>query len=298
MTREDPRVRVRGVVEEVRDIDVQRFRERYENVDRPLVIRGGARGFPAFGRWNAEYLAEKVGHVRAQHKRSVTNKHPDFDQPTLAVSFARAESTLGEFFRAVTTGPEADRAKLLFTGDEKFLLRRREGVTSLDPDLAPLFGDVKVPALVAEERLYTVWAWFSGRGVRTWLHYDNNGCHNLNAQLSGRKDCLLFEPNDAERLYFFEPGGPNPAHNCSAVDVDAPDSQRFPTFARAEAWTASVETGDLLFIPAWWPHAFFHHGEFNANVNFWWMPSEPRDNAIARRQRAIDDAKAAGARMG
>jgi hypothetical protein len=298
MTREASRVRIRGVVPEVTDLDVRTFRERFEAIDRPLVIRGGAREFPAFGRWNTEYLTETVGHVRAHHKRSVTNKHPDFDQPTLAVAFSRGESTLAEFFRAVTTGPEPDRAKLLFTGDEKFLLRRRNGASTLDPELAPLFGDVKVPDLVPEERLYTVWAWFSGRGVRTWLHYDNNGCHNLNAQLSGKKDCLLFEPSDAERLYFFEPGGPNPAHNCSAVDVDAPDSRRFPAFEGAEAWSARLDAGDLLFIPAWWPHAFFHHGEFNANVNFWWMPTEPRDNAIARRQRAIDDARVGDAPMG
>jgi hypothetical protein len=156
MTREELRPRIRGVVEEVTSLDVTTFREGFEALGRPLVIRGGAREFPAFGRWNAEYLARKVGHVRAHHKRSVTNKHPDFDQPTLAVSFARGESTLGELFRAVTTGPEPDRAKLLFTGDEKFLLRRRDGVTTLDPDLEPLFGDVRVPGFVPEERLYTV----------------------------------------------------------------------------------------------------------------------------------------------
>lgn len=74
--------------------------------------------------------------------------------------------------------------------------------------------------------------------------------------------------------------------------MDAPDAQRFPTFANVRAWRASLETGDLLFIPAWWPHAFFHRGEFNANVNFWWKPEAPRDNEVARRQAVIDAAKA------
>jgi len=287
-------LRVRGAVDEARGADASTLRARLESVDRPLVIRGGARGFRAFGLWNAEYLGEKVGHVRAHHKLSVTNKHPDFDQSSLAVSFAREESTLGELFRAVTTGPEADRPKRLFTGDEKFLLRRREGTTTIDPELAPLWDDVGLSELVPEERLYTVWAWFSGRGVRTWLHYDNNGCHNLNAQLAGNKECLLFEPTGVEPFYFFEPASSNPAHNCSAVDVDAPDPARFPRFSEAAAWSASLEAGDLLFIPAWWPHAFFHQGEFNANVNFWWLPSEPRDSAVARRQTALDLASALG----
>jgi lysine-specific demethylase 8 len=274
-------------VDVARDVTVSAFRRDFEALDRPVVIRGGARGLSAFGRWDPAYLSAKVGSVVAHHKLSVTNKHPDFDQPTLAVSFARGESTLAELFSAVTTGSSSERSKRLFTGDEKFLLRRRNGVTSIDAELEPLWHDVGLPELVPEDRLYTVWAWFSGRGVRTWLHYDNNGCHNLNAQISGRKECLLFEPSAAENLYFFDPAGPNPAHNCSAVDVDAPDPQRFPRFADASAWSASLEAGDLLFIPAWWPHAFLHLGEFNANVNYWWLPDRPRENAVARRQASI-----------
>jgi lysine-specific demethylase 8 len=291
-----PAVRARGDVEVILDPALAAFRRDFELMDRPVVVRGGARATLAFERWDPEYLVETVGHVRAHHKRSVTNKHPDFDQPTLAAAFAREESTLGELIAAVTTGPAAERAKRLVTGDEKFVLRRRDGVTALDPELAPLYRDVGLPALVPEERLYTVWAWLSGRGVRTWLHYDNNGCHNLNAQIRGRKDCLLFEPAAVEPFYFFEPSGSNPAHNCSAVDVDRPDPARFPRFSEARAWRASLEPGDLLFIPAWWPHAFFHHGDFNANMNFWWTPEAPRENAVAKRQRELDARAAASSR--
>ncbi|HVR18103.1 MAG TPA: cupin-like domain-containing protein, partial [Polyangiaceae bacterium] len=61
-----------------------------------------------------------------------------------------------------------------------------------------------------------------------------------------------------------------------------------PRVFAAAALRATLEAGDLLFIPAWWPHAFFHHGEFNANVNFWWTPDSPRDNAVSRRQAAIE----------
>jgi len=258
-------VKLRGSVDEVTGSSVEAFRDRFEAVDRPVVIRGGAKRLSAFGRWDPQYLAATVGHVRVPHKLSVTNKHPDFDQPSLAVSFARGESTVAELVRAVTTGPLDERSKRLFTGDEKYLVRRRNGVTTIDQELEPLWRDVGLPELVPESRLYTVWAWLSGRGVRTWLHYDNNGCHNLNAQICGRKQCLLFEPTEPERLYLFEPGGPNPALNCSAVDVDAPDVARFPRFAEASCFSASLEAGDFLFIPAWWPHAFFHDGEFNAN---------------------------------
>jgi lysine-specific demethylase 8 len=280
-------MRVTGSVERVEGLSPRDFVERYEPSDLPLVIASGAADWVAVARWNAEYLKALIGSVTLHHKLSATHQHPNFHAGTLAETFARGESTVSELIDAVTTGPEPERAKRLFTGDEQFLLRRRDGQTTLDPGLAPRYRDVELPSYVPRERLYTVWAWFSGRGVRSWLHYDNNGCHNLNAQITGEKECVLFSPDQIERLHPFEPGGPNPAHNCSAVDVEAPDLERYPLFSDATALFATLGAGDLLFIPAWWSHSFLHTGELNANVNFWWLPDHPRDNAVARREAAM-----------
>ncbi len=194
---------------------------------------------------------------------------------------------------AVTTGPREERSRRIFTGDEQFVLQRRNGITTLAPELEPLYVDIVPPVLFDPEALYTVWAWFSGPGVRTWLHYDNNGCHNLNGQILGQKSCLLFAPNELSHLYPFPLEGKNPAHNCAAVDVDAPDLIAHPRFAEAEALHADLEPGDLLFIPAWWLHTFSHTGELNANVNFWWKPEHVRDNDVSRWQKYVDESLAA-----
>jgi len=82
----------------------------------------------------------------------------------------------------------------------------------------------------------------------------------------------------------------NPAHNCSAVDVDAPQPEFAADLATAQVWRAEVRAGDLLFIPAWWFHTFEHLGELNSNVNFWWRPERPRHNAGAARQSLLDAA--------
>jgi len=152
---------------------------------------------------------------------------------------------------------------------------------------------VEIPPFFARERLHTVWGWFSGPGVRTWLHYDNNGCHNLNAQLTGHKRCALYPPSELAKLHPFLLGGDNPAHNCSAVDVDAPQPEFAADLAAAEVWRSEVHSGDLLFIPAWWFHTFEHTGELNSNVNFWWRPERPRHNAVAARQSLLDAASQA-----
>lgn len=275
-------------VERISNLAVPDFLRDFEARDRPVVIAGGARSWPAVTRWNPTYLGERIGKVSTKFKRSSTHQHPDFHRTEPAAMFARETSTFAEFFDAVTNGPPDERARRLFTGDEHFLLRRRDGTTTVDRELAPLLDDVEVPAFVPEERLYTVWAWFSGAGVRTWLHYDNNGCHNLNGQISGRKECLLFAPEELDRLYPFPLDGRNPAYNCCAVDVDAPDFATHPLFADARAEHATLEAGDLLFIPAWWLHTFSHLGAFNSNVNFWWKPAGERQNPVASRQKLID----------
>src|ERR1051325_7701036 len=261
----------------------------FERSEMPVVIAGALTGWPALERWAPDYLAALAGDIAIRFKRSATGAHPDFHAATLAEAFATGESSLREFLAAIAVDRTGQR---LFTGDEKFMLRRRDGATTLDPELAALYADVVVPAVIPPDRLYTVWAWLSGAGVRTWMHYDNNGCHNLNAQITGAKDCVLIDPAQLDRLELWPPGGANPAVNCSQIDVHAPDLARFPEFADVRALAAHLEPGDLLFIPAWWLHAFHHTGAFNSNVNFWWRPVAPRDNSVSRRQAAIDAAGA------
>ena len=240
--------------------------------DRPLLVRGGARNLRALARWSPAYLAERLGDVELAFKQSANGKHPNFHAATLPEQFARGRAKARELLASIGDGPHR-----LFTGDEEPLVQRRAGVAHISSVLAPLLDDLVLPAEVAEDRLYTIWAWFSGPGVQTWLHYDNNGCHNLNAQITGEKSCLLFAPDQLARLEPFALGGGNPAHNCFRTDVFDADLSGVPRIL------ARLVPGDLLFIPAWWLHAFDHVGAFNANVNWWWKPARPIDCAPARR---------------
>ncbi|HWP10019.1 MAG TPA: cupin-like domain-containing protein [Polyangiaceae bacterium] len=286
-------MKILGEIARVSGLTRSEFEERFANRDEPVVVTGGIRSWPAVARWNVEYLSALMGDTVVRFKQSATNQHPDFHQATLGAMFARGQSRFSELLRAMTTGPREERSRRIFTGDEQFVLQKRNGVTTLAPELERLYADVEMPTLFDPERIYSVWAWFSGPGVRTWLHYDNNGCHNLNGQILGTKRCLLFAPSELERLYPFPPGGTNPAHNCAAVDVDAPDFGLHPRFADAGAWSAELGPGDLLFIPAWWLHTFAHTGDLNANVNFWWNPERVRDNDVSRWQEHVDASAAA-----
>jgi len=281
-------VRILGDIPRVSRLSRPEFEERFASRDQPVVIEGGVTSWPALERWNVEYLSSLMGDTVVRYKQSSTHQHPDFHQATLGAMFARGQSRFSELLRSMTTGPLDERARRIFTGDEQFVLQRRNGITTLAPELERLYADVAVPDLFDPDRLYSVWAWFSGPGVRTWLHYDNNGCHNLNGQILGQKRCLLFAPGELSRVYPFPPGGPNPAHNCAAVDVDAPDPALHPRYADAAAWSGELGAGDLLFIPAWWLHTFSHTGDLNSNVNFWWKPERARGNEVSRWQDGVE----------
>jgi hypothetical protein len=275
-------------VPRVRSLTQAEFRTRFEDEQLPVVIEGAGLDSAAVRTWTPSALGARFADAPATFKVSSSNAHPDFRRAAIHEWFARRQGTFAEFLALISAGPELERSRYLFTGDEQFVWRRRDGQVFVDPHYAALLDDVSLPALVPEARLYTVWAWFSGPGVRTWLHYDNNHCHNLNAQIAGQKECWLFPPDELPKLAPFPLGGPNPAYNCSQIDVDQLDRARFPGFESAPRWHARLAPGDLLFIPAFWFHTFFHHGAFNANLNFWWRPETKVDNAVARRQAFLD----------
>lgn len=260
----------------------------------PVVLcnTGVAEQFPA--RWDAESVASALGEQTFHFKRSPTNAHPDFRAATLGETFGRESLTFRRFFDVILRGPEAERARLIFTGDEHFVARMRDGNWSVNAALEPLWNATIVPPFVPREQLYSVWSWFSGRGARTWLHYDNNGCHNLNVQLHGQKRCTLFPPGALNALDFFRPGDAIPAYNCSRVDVDSPANAAL--LESVPRFEATLREGDLLFIPAHWLHTFWHEGNYNANVNFWWKPlaheyPEVDNNDVARRESEINSHK-------
>jgi hypothetical protein len=263
------------------------FRSRIVALGEPLVLRGVIRDWPAITAWTPEGLEKRLGSIELRFKHSRTHQHPNFHAASKAEIFAVKPLLFRDFVHSVQDGPSAERANLLFMGDEQFVWRRRNRQIETNPALLPLLEDITLPECIPEQELYTVWAWFSGKGVRTWLHYDDNGCHNVNAQVSGSKRALLFPPTDLEHIPLFEPSQ-NPAYNYSPLDIEAPTAEQAVALAKAHPWTAELEAGDVLFIPAHWLHTFEHLGTFNANLNFWWKTEQPLNDPIARRQAEFE----------
>lgn len=208
----------------------------------------------------------------------------------------------GASLRCMTGAPEID-GRFFYTEDLGGLNFRR-GVSTLsaaldvllaqaDDPRPPAFAMQSVPAREAvpgfedENRMDLVPAgtqprlWLGGRATVV-AHYDNSD--NIACVAAGRRRFTLFPPDQIGNLY----PGPFELTPAGAVvsmaDLDAPDLERHPRFARAleAALTAELEPGDAVYIPYLWWHDVRSLDAVNLLVNYWWslLPagrSEPRD---------------------
>lgn len=115
-------------------------------------------------------------------------------------------------------------------------------------------------------------------GARIWLgnhivtptHID--GSDNIACVVSGRRQFVLFPPEQIANLYIgpldFAPT-PSP---ISLVDLAEPDFERFPRYRTAldHAQSAILEPGDAIYIPNLWWHHVESLEAINILINYWW----------------------------
>ena len=135
------------------------------------------------------------------------------------------------------------------------------------PDIMPSFlGDNTMPLLDSD---IAPRMWMGNRSMIA-THFDNN--HNIACVVSGSRRFTVFPPEQVANLYIGPllrtPGG----SPISVVDLRAPDYTKFPKFAEAleSAQEAVLEPGDAIYIPILWWHGVESLDPLNILVNYWW----------------------------
>jgi Cupin-like domain len=82
------------------------------------------------------------------------------------------------------------------------------------------------------------------------LHYDGAGVHAFLMQIYGRKQFIVYPPDQEQYLY------PSPERqNLSEIrDLEHPDLNKYPLFKNAVPIKFVLEPGELLFVPSHWWH--------------------------------------------
>ena len=151
--------------------------------------------------------------------------------------FLLGKGRFGQFLDDVTAGPPGERASGSSRATNSFSssgVRHRPRLTSRYEVFSTMSRFLRSCLRIA----FTPCGAGSAETAFDRLHYDNNGCHNFNAQITGTKRCLLFAPSELSRL---APslGGSNPAHNCSQIDIESPNFEKFPEFREASCYEAT-----------------------------------------------------------
>lgn len=199
---------------------------------RPVVIKGVIEHWPAFERWNLDYLRDKLAHRQIQVSETMTGEH------RLHVSYPRRISG-AELLDAFDSPDRAQRERYHLT--QVRVLDQTPG----------LLEDIAWPSFLKIGKLFQVCLWMAAKGTRTCLHWD--GLPALLSLVTGEKDFWLIPPEEHESLY------PNPLSdfpfiNRSQVDCFAPELDRFPRYAEVEAEHVHLSAGDMLFVPPFWWH--------------------------------------------
>ena len=243
-------MRIASTVARVQALPTESFVVDYLVKNQPVIVTDAMHGWAALKNWTPEHLADRFGNEQVQVYGDLFR----------LMNIMSLSEYLNRYF-----GRDASKAASVpyvrwyshLVGDERVpwadgifqQIRDDWGV----PYFFPRHSFV-LPYCGPGEKIDPSQDWFparglfiSGAGARTRLHADPWCSDALLCQIYGQKDFVMYEPTQAPLL---SKGG-------RTVDVEAPDLQAFPDFARAQpALRDTLYPGEILLVPAGWFHHF------------------------------------------
>jgi hypothetical protein len=213
------------------------FMARFILRHRPCVVRGGARHWPAVGKWNVELLRQAVGDVPVGRNFGFRL------EPTPQYSLEDLLRTILQPLDGAMT--YADFFDQVVSGDYPFVQLSSEPLRALrgllnDVEGFAFFDLARHPARFYPDRLFLARA-----GYTDW--HAHTGDETLTVQICGAKEFLLLPPDQAT----FRAMRP-----LSRRGVWRVPSIYWPAaFAALVPWRVALEPGDVVYIPMHWWHA-------------------------------------------
>lgn len=232
-------------IDVVENITKEEFRKNYLLPRKPVVIKGITKNWPAYSKWNLEYMKQVVGDITV----------PLYDSskadPAAPINAASAEMKFSEYIDLIKSTPTDLR--IFFFDPIKHAPELQKDYIS-PKDLMGGFLE-KYPSM-----------FFGGQGSVTFLHFDIDMPHLFHTHFGGRKHVLLFDYKWKERLYKI----PYATYALEDFDISNPDFEKFPALNGVEGIECFLEHGDTLFMPTgWWHWMKYLDGSFSITQRAW-----------------------------
>lgn len=237
-------------------VDEETFRRGIYSAREPAVLRGIPIG-PCQSLWDCEYLS-KHGGTQPVKIHVSPDRHMNFLDKNFVYRTLPFDELVKRSARSV-------QEEYFLCETELYYLRSlgadsRKQPANIQVEFPELAKDVVLPKFFPDEAFFSSVLRVASPQLCLWTHYDV--MDNFLIQVRGRKRAVLFHPNDLEYLYM-------KGDKSQVLDIDNPDLERYPDFLKATRYEATLDAGDILFIPALWFHNMTAL-DFGVAVNVFW----------------------------
>lgn len=164
---------------------------------------------------------------------------------------------------------QSEDDSLVITGVETHVLKKGKVLEDWRPvwEIANqvIDGNEKIESIIGRNVLSNLGFWMSKGSLQTITHFDNSFDNNLNFQIRGEKEILLFPYRDWKMLKTFSALRLHPFSFFTEII-----SGKIPEGVNPQL--SKLKQGDVLFLPSTWYHFVEHKSSSNCNLTFWYKP--------------------------
>lgn len=204
------------------------FIENYFKPQKPVVIANAITNWPAFTKWDLDYMKSVAGEKTVPLYDDRPVQHKDgFNEP-------HANMKMGAYIDLLKSKPTKYRI---------FLWNILKEVPALQKDyMLPDFGLKIMKGLPM--------LFFGGKDSHTFMHYDIDLGNIFHFHFDGEKQCILFPQSETKYLYKV----PYSLITHESIDFSNPDLEKWPALEKAKGYSTRLRHGEVLYMPEGYWH--------------------------------------------
>ncbi|MDO1512597.1 cupin-like domain-containing protein [Maribacter confluentis] len=200
----------------------------YFKPQQPVVLENAITDWPAFRKWNLDYMKEVAGAITVPLYDDRPVQHKDgFNEP-------HAKMKMADYVDLLKKEPTRFRI---------FLWNILKEVPALQNDYS--FPDFGLKLMKGLPMLF-----FGGRDSYTFMHYDIDLANIFHFHFDGEKEVILFPQSETKKLYKV----PHSLITHESIDFSDPDYDKWPALKQANGFKATLSHGDVLYMPEGYWH--------------------------------------------
>lgn len=215
-------------VERVSEISAKDFQKHYLKPQRPVVVEKITQDWPAFEKWNFEYIKQIAGDkVVPLYNNDPVDAEKKVNEPI-------ARMKMSEYVDLLHNGPTDLRI---------FLYNLMKQVPELQQDY-------RMPDLGLNLFKSLPMLFFGGEGSNVFMHYDIDLANILHFHFAGKKKCIIVPPQQSKFMYKI----PYSVICREDIDFDNPDFEKWPALKSVKPLVADLSHGEMLYMPEGYWH--------------------------------------------